>query len=71
MFFCQGAEDLHTPTSAVAEYVNEIQAPAKELVRIEDSGHMSFFLFQRRDLCGILQQKLRVDAGVMPANAEE
>jgi hypothetical protein len=71
MFFFQGEQDMHTPTADVAAYVDEIEAPKKELVPIQDSGHTSFFLLQRGDLYGILQDKLRIDAGIVPAHAEE
>jgi pimeloyl-ACP methyl ester carboxylesterase len=39
--FIQGDLDLQTPTALVTEVVPKLQAPAKELVIIEDAGHVA------------------------------
>jgi pimeloyl-ACP methyl ester carboxylesterase len=41
MVFVQGDLDLQTPTALVTEVVPKLQAPAKELVIIEDAGHVA------------------------------
>jgi proline iminopeptidase len=37
----QGAEDIQTPTSLAAEYVEAIEAPAKRFVSLSGGGHMA------------------------------
>ena len=61
MFFFQGERDLHTVTSEVPPYVAEIEAPAKLLVVIPKSGHMSFFL--RGQMLALLNAHIRPLAG--------
>ena len=39
IFFIQGRDDVITPTSLVAEYVSEIQAPAKNLKIVPGAAH--------------------------------
>ncbi len=41
MVFVQGDLDLQTPTALVTELVPKLRAPAKELVIIEDAGHVA------------------------------
>jgi pimeloyl-ACP methyl ester carboxylesterase len=43
MHIIQGADDIHTVTSEVVAWAEEIQAPAKSLALIPDAGHLSFF----------------------------
>ena len=37
----QGAEDIQTPTSLAAEYLDTIAAPAKRFVSLPGGGHMA------------------------------
>jgi pimeloyl-ACP methyl ester carboxylesterase len=37
----QGAEDIQTPTSLAAEYLDAIEAPAKRFVNLPGGGHMA------------------------------
>jgi pimeloyl-ACP methyl ester carboxylesterase len=42
-FIFQGDSDVVTPTTSAKEYFDEIKAPHKEFVLIENSGHLAAF----------------------------
>ena len=44
MFFVQGDLDRYTPTARVAEFVQDLVAPAKHLAIVEGGGHAVIFL---------------------------
>lgn len=44
IFFFQGAEDFTTPTALARDYLEAIQAPRKEFVRIQRAGHFAIFM---------------------------
>jgi pimeloyl-ACP methyl ester carboxylesterase len=43
VIFLMGRLDLHTPIEPVEEYLDWIEAPVKQLVRFEKSGHFTMF----------------------------
>lgn len=47
MFFFQGAQDVHLPTSEVEAYAAEIDAPQKMMVLFHEGGHSTFFLREK------------------------
>lgn len=57
MFFFQGAQDLHLPTSEVEAYAAEIEAPAKMFALLHQGGHSAFFL--RAELLDLLNRHVR------------
>ena len=50
VFFFQGSDDVVAPLQLVAEYMNAISAPRKELVVIPGGGHNAFILHSGRFL---------------------
>ena len=58
MFFFQGAQDLHLPTSEVEAYAAEIEAPAKMVALLHEGGHSAFFL--RIEFLGLLNRHVRL-----------
>jgi pimeloyl-ACP methyl ester carboxylesterase len=57
MFFFQGAQDLHLPTSEVQAYAAEIAAPTKMVALLHEGGHSAFFL--RAELLDLLNRHVR------------
>jgi pimeloyl-ACP methyl ester carboxylesterase len=43
IFIIQGESDLMTPTELAARYCEDIQAPLKQFVMIEQAGHLAEF----------------------------
>jgi pimeloyl-ACP methyl ester carboxylesterase len=43
IFFFEGRADPYCPASVIADYVRRINAPQKELVWFENSGHFPFY----------------------------
>jgi pimeloyl-ACP methyl ester carboxylesterase len=50
--------DPYCPGSAVAEYVRTIQAPLKEIVWFENSGHFPFYEEKRKFTDELVQRVL-------------
>jgi pimeloyl-ACP methyl ester carboxylesterase len=57
MFFFQGRQDLHLPTSEVEAYAAEVEAPTKMLALLQDGGHSAFFL--REEFLRLLNRHVR------------
>ena len=58
IFFIQGGDDVITPTSLVAEYVSEIQAPVKNLTIVPGAAH--FVMWTRpAEFLGSLREDMR------------
>jgi len=68
VFFIQGENDNVTPTSLVADYVEKIQAPAKKLDVIAESGHFVMWT-NAKEFLPLLRADLRLArATSVPAN---
>ena len=57
MFFFQGEQDLHLPTSEVQAYAAEIEAPTKMIALLQAGGHSAFFL--RTEFLDLLNRHVR------------
>lgn len=58
VFVFQGADDMSTPTAPVAEWLDEIEAPEKALVVVENASHPAFFTHKER-FAALLIDRLR------------
>jgi proline iminopeptidase len=52
----QGAEDIQTPTSLAAEYLDAIEAPAKRFVSLPGGGHMAMLAMPDAFLAALLAE---------------
>ncbi|MBO0953160.1 alpha/beta fold hydrolase [Fibrella forsythiae] len=57
VYFCLGRYDNHLPSSVIADYYASLQAPLKELIWFDDSGHYSCFE-ESEKFNSILKKKL-------------
>jgi pimeloyl-ACP methyl ester carboxylesterase len=65
-FLFQGESDVITVTSLATEYFAEVEAPAKELVLIEDAGHFAAFTQPDRFLTELRTRVRPRAAAVIP-----
>lgn len=52
----QGAEDIQTPTSLAAEYLDAVEAPAKRFVSLAGGGHMASIALPEAFLAALLAE---------------
>ncbi len=50
----QGSDDIQTPTSLAAEYLEAIEAPAKRFVSLAGGGHTAVFAMREAFLQALL-----------------
>jgi len=57
MIYIQGADDIQTPTALVEEYVQEVDAPRKALVLLDEgAAHMAIVTHVEAFLAALVEQ---------------
>jgi pimeloyl-ACP methyl ester carboxylesterase len=54
-FVIQGKEDMATPTSVAVKYFNEVKAPRKKLIIIDNAGHFAFVTHREEFLAALVK----------------
>lgn len=70
LVFLQGELDLQTPTALVTEVFAKLQAPKKELVILEDAGHVAL-ITHGKDFLRILREQVRPLVTAKPKRAKK